>query len=143
MHELPQSNCGDNREGTVFSWLHLYCAHFASARLQVIHDTLCVSWITYDHLMINYDHCIIYIYIMQMCMFMCMCICIIIVIILHIFDRRGKFKSHLWNRPLIAVLEMDVRKTPWKMHFWEVGVHRPLFSKVCKFTKNELLHGCF
>ena len=24
-----------------------------------------------------------------------------------------------------------------------VGVHRSIFSKVCKFTKNELVHGCF
>ena len=31
---------------------------------------------------------------------------------LHIFDRRGKFKSHLWKRPLIVVLEKDVLKTP-------------------------------
>ena len=23
MHELPQSDCGDNREGTLFSWLHI------------------------------------------------------------------------------------------------------------------------
>ena len=37
---------------------------------------------------------------------------IIIVITLHIFDRRGKFKSHLWKRPLIAVLEKDILKNP-------------------------------
>ena len=24
MHQLPQSHCGDNREGTLFSWLHIY-----------------------------------------------------------------------------------------------------------------------
>ena len=30
-HELPQSHCGDNREGTLFSWLHLYYVHLASA----------------------------------------------------------------------------------------------------------------
>ena len=24
VHELPQSHCGDNREGTLFSWLHIY-----------------------------------------------------------------------------------------------------------------------
>ena len=23
VHELPQSYCGDNREGTLFSWLHI------------------------------------------------------------------------------------------------------------------------
>ena len=23
VHELPQSHCGDNREGTLFSWLHI------------------------------------------------------------------------------------------------------------------------
>ena len=40
------------------------------------------------------------------------CIYIIIVIILHIFDGRGKFKSHLWKRPLIAVLEKDILKNP-------------------------------
>ena len=24
VHELPQSHCGDNREGTLFSWFHIY-----------------------------------------------------------------------------------------------------------------------
>ena len=24
VHELPQNHCGDNREGTLFSWLHIY-----------------------------------------------------------------------------------------------------------------------
>ena len=37
---------------------------------------------------------------------------ITIVVILHIFDGRGKFKSHLWKRPLIAVLEKDILKNP-------------------------------
>ena len=30
--ELPQSHCGDNPEGTFFSWLHIYYAHLASVR---------------------------------------------------------------------------------------------------------------
>ena len=62
---------------------------------------------------------------------------------LYIFDRRHKLKSHLWKRPLIAVPEKDVLKNPRKMPLWEVGVHSSLFSKVCTFTKNELLHGYF
>ena len=24
VHKLPQSHCGNNREGTLFSWLHIY-----------------------------------------------------------------------------------------------------------------------
>ena len=31
-----------DREGTLFSWLHINYAHLASVRF-------CVSWITYDH----------------------------------------------------------------------------------------------
>ena len=34
VHELPQSHCGDNREGTLFPWLHIYYTHFASVRLE-------------------------------------------------------------------------------------------------------------
>ena len=34
MHELPQSHCRDNREGTLFSWLHIYYAHLASVRFE-------------------------------------------------------------------------------------------------------------
>ena len=34
VHELPQSDCGDNREGTLFSWLHIYYAHLASVRFE-------------------------------------------------------------------------------------------------------------
>ena len=34
VHELPQRHCGDNREGTLFPWLHIYYAHLASARFE-------------------------------------------------------------------------------------------------------------
>ena len=34
MHELQQSDCGDNREGTLFSRLHIYYAHLASVRFE-------------------------------------------------------------------------------------------------------------
>ena len=61
---------------------------------------------------------------------------------LYIFDRRCKFKSRLWKKPL-AVLENDVLKTPGKIPLQEVEVHSSLFSKACKVTKNELLHGYF
>ena len=27
-------HCGDNREGTLFSWLHIYCAHLAPVRFE-------------------------------------------------------------------------------------------------------------
>ena len=38
-------------------------------------------------------------------------------------DRRGKLKSYLWRTPLIAVLEKDVFKNPWKITLWEFIVH--------------------
>ena len=34
VHELPQSYCGDNREGTLFPWFHIYYAHLASVRFE-------------------------------------------------------------------------------------------------------------
>ena len=34
VHELPQSHYGDNREGTLFSWLHIYYAHLAFVRFE-------------------------------------------------------------------------------------------------------------
>ena len=34
VHELPQSHCGDNLEGTLFSWLHIYNTHLASVRFE-------------------------------------------------------------------------------------------------------------
>ena len=53
VHELLQSHCGDNREGTLFSWLHIYHSHLASVRLEhsayrVTYDHLCIyiwSWV--------------------------------------------------------------------------------------------------
>ena len=44
MHELPQSHCGDNREGTLFSWLHIFYAHLASVRFE--HSVCCESLMT-------------------------------------------------------------------------------------------------
>ena len=32
VYELPQSHCGDNREGTLFSQQHICYAHLASVR---------------------------------------------------------------------------------------------------------------
>ena len=34
VHELPQSHCGDDREGTLFSWLHINYAHLVSVRFK-------------------------------------------------------------------------------------------------------------
>ena len=34
VHELPQSHCGDNREGTLFSRLHINYTHLASVRFE-------------------------------------------------------------------------------------------------------------
>ena len=47
VHELPQSDSSDNREGILFSWSHIYYAHLTSARFK--HLVLCVSWITFEH----------------------------------------------------------------------------------------------
>ena len=48
VHELRQSHCGDNLDGTWFLWLHIYYAHLALVRFEH-----CVSWIIYDHLIIH------------------------------------------------------------------------------------------
>ena len=50
VHELPQSHCGDNREGTLFSWLHIYYAHLASVRFEhsVCRGSLMAAYI-YTH----------------------------------------------------------------------------------------------
>ena len=56
VHQLPQSYCGDKREGTLFSRLHIYYAHLLSVRLDQ-------SWITYDHFLNIYIYIYIYIYI--------------------------------------------------------------------------------
>ena len=34
VHKLPQSHCGHNREGTLFSWLHIYYANHASVKFE-------------------------------------------------------------------------------------------------------------
>ena len=34
VHGLPQGHCDDNREGTLFSWLHIYYARLASVRFE-------------------------------------------------------------------------------------------------------------
>ena len=63
VHELRQSHCGDNRDATLFSWLHIYYAHLASMRseqslrLSVVDHSLMTTYI-YIYIYIN-----IYIYI--------------------------------------------------------------------------------
>ena len=47
VHELPQNYCGDNWEGTLFSWLHIYYAHLASVTFKhsVYHGSLMTTYI--------------------------------------------------------------------------------------------------
>ena len=49
VHELPQNHCGDNREGTLFLWLHMhiYYAHLASVKFEhsVCHGPIMTSYI--------------------------------------------------------------------------------------------------
>ena len=47
VHELPQSH-SDNREGTLFSWLHVNYAHLASMRFE--HSVCCGSLMTLSYL---------------------------------------------------------------------------------------------
>ena len=49
VHELPQSHCGDNWEGTLFLWLHINYTHLASVRFEhsVCRESLMTTyWIT-------------------------------------------------------------------------------------------------
>ena len=54
VHQLPQSHCGDEPEGTLFSRLHIYYAHLLPVRLEK-------SWITYDQYIYIHNMYIIYI----------------------------------------------------------------------------------
>ena len=47
VHELPQSHCCDNREGILFSWLHVYYAHLDFMRFEhsVCHGSLMITYI--------------------------------------------------------------------------------------------------
>ena len=55
--ELPQDHCGDNREGTLFSWLHMNYAHLAFVRFE---HSVCRG-----SLMTTYIYIYIYIYLIH------------------------------------------------------------------------------
>ena len=48
-HELPQYHCGDNREGALFSWLHIYYAHLVFVRFEhsVCRGSLMTTYLYY------------------------------------------------------------------------------------------------
>ena len=56
VHELPQSHCGDNREGTLFWWLHIY-TRLASGRSEhpVCLGSLMTTYITLFDLFIEHS----------------------------------------------------------------------------------------
>ena len=66
VHELAQSHCGDNQEGTLYSWLHIYYTHLASVRFEpsVCHRSLMTTYIMIfallvEHSLVNwYQQCI-------------------------------------------------------------------------------------
>ena len=47
VHDLPQSHCGDNHEGTLFLWLHIYYAHLAFVKFEhsVCHGSLMTNYV--------------------------------------------------------------------------------------------------
>ena len=54
VHELPQSHCGDNREGTLFSWLHIYYAHLAFVRFE--HSITLLQYIYFKVTLFSHSH---------------------------------------------------------------------------------------
>ena len=58
VHELLQSYCGDNCEGTLFSWLYIYYVHLASLGFEL---SLCRGSLMIYNIYIWYIH-IVYIY---------------------------------------------------------------------------------
>ena len=67
-----QSHFGDNRDGNLFSWYHIYYVHLVSKRFEH-----CTLWVV-DHLWSVKWYDMIYIYI-------CICICICIYIYIYIY----------------------------------------------------------
>ena len=64
VHELPQSHCGDNWEGILFSWQHIYYALFTSVRFEHSVCAMDQLWPLYIYIYI-YIYVIYYIYIYQ------------------------------------------------------------------------------
>ena len=76
MHELPQSNCGDNKEAILFSWLHINFTHLSTVRFE--HSVCCGSRMT------------IYIYVY-------VCICIYICIYIYIIYIYGNIYVYIFD----------------------------------------------
>ena len=66
IHELPQRHCGDNRDGTLFSWLHVYYAHIATVRFEypvcrgllMITYIMLLPWLVENSLVNWYQQCV-------------------------------------------------------------------------------------
>ena len=116
VHQFPQSHSGDNRKGTLFSWLHIY--NMPCCFCEIL--ALCVSWITFIHLCIFniylHIHIFIYTYIFiykYLYIYIYICIYIYIYIFTYItiymyttiysliyytgFVARAKYKLELWD----------------------------------------------
>ena len=87
VHELLQSHCGDNQEGTLFSWLHIYYAHLAFVRFE--HSVCCGS------LMTTCVYIYIYIYINLK----------ILKPFNNVLDKQNSFKNTLFTQKLCQYYE--------------------------------------
>ena len=98
VHELPQSHCGDNRVGTLFSWLHIYITLILllwdlSSLSVVNHFWLLIKiYILYKYIYIYiyiYTHIHIYIHI-HICVYIYMYIYIYVYMYTYIYRERER-----------------------------------------------------
>ena len=65
VHELPQSHCGDNWEGTLLLWLYIYYAHLAFVRFEHFNTAITATSLGSSSKTVN--HCLHFLYALSNC----------------------------------------------------------------------------
>ena len=99
VYKLPQSRCGDNRNGTLFSWLQIYNTHLASVRFEysVCHGSLMTTYHIYIYIYIYGNHVCMYVS-MYVCMYdVSMYVCIYVDTYVRMFNIFIPQPTMAWN----------------------------------------------
>ena len=114
-----QSAHRDNRESTLFSWLHIYCAHLASVGFE--HSVYRGSLMIPGAYIYIYIYMLIYIYIY---IYIYICICILY--------GNLKFKSHFWNNVSTFVFQCLYTRLKYTLCLDMKMSNKNLFKKTLK-----------
>ena len=141
VHKLPQIRCGDNGEGALFSWLHMWYAYLAFVGLWIVTLESLISLIIYIYIYIY----ILYIYVLHIYLYIYIYItatllkvtflhgCFHVFYIVQLIPNRET--NHIYNIYVFTCMLALRRLIYFTCYLQLINIWGPLPKGVCKAVR--------